>query len=98
MCIWLIVLILRYPSLDYVSPLSLGKIHAIGQATGNGWRKVFNVYAKIVFALNVDALVSLKGCKNWQQYRAFALLQYASNTKLVFSEPVINDVIHIIMG
>lgn len=94
-----------YPSLDHVCPLSLGEIHAIGQATGNGWRKVFNVYAKLIFALNVDNLVSLKGCESWQGYRDHVLLQNTSNTKLVFSEPVINDVthqnsnvMHIIMG
>ncbi len=44
----------EYSNLDIVSSLSSGEIHGIGQACGNGWRKVFNVYAKLVFALNLS--------------------------------------------
>ncbi|MBT1444560.1 hypothetical protein KJI95_08455 [Shewanella sp. JM162201] len=31
-----------------------GEIAAIGQACGNGWRKVFNVYAKLLWALATE--------------------------------------------
>lgn len=94
----------EYPSIDCVNPLSAGEIHAIGQACGNGWRKVFNVYAKLVFALNLDDLVSLQGTQSWQSYRDSALLQPSSNTSLLFSPPQITDTdigsheVHIIMG
>ncbi|MFT6991806.1 MAG: hypothetical protein ACJASL_003800, partial [Paraglaciecola sp.] len=95
----------EYPNLDYVNPLSSGEINAIGQACGNGWRKVFNVYAKLVFALNKETIVSLQGSQSWQAFRDHVLLQNASNTSLLFSTPLLADVInqnshviHIIMG
>jgi hypothetical protein len=94
-----------FPSLDFVNPLRLGEIHGIGQACGNGWRKVFNVYAKLVFALNTHDMVSLQGAQSWQRFRDHALLQNASNTSLLFSPPQTpeftasnNHVVHIIMG
>jgi hypothetical protein len=95
----------EYPSLDFVNPLTAGEINAIGQSCGNGWRKVFNVYAKLVFGLNVDNIVSLQGTDSWQSYRDNALLQISSNTSLLFSTPQLTQVegigshvVHIIMG
>jgi len=94
-----------YLNLDSVNPLSTGEIHAIGQACGNGWRKVFNVYAKLLFALNAENIVSLQRAQSWQNYRDHALLQASSNTSLLFSPPKIshvegkdNKAIHLIMG
>ena len=94
-----------YPSVDHVNPLSTGEIHAIGQDCGNGWRKVFNVYAKLVFALNAEDLVSLQGAQSWQSYRDNSLLQDSCNTSLLFLAPQLVAVknksshgIHIIMG
>ncbi|MGK0269121.1 MAG: hypothetical protein ACI8Y3_001740 [Paraglaciecola sp.] len=93
----------EYSNLDIVSSLSSGEIHGIGQACGNGWRKVFNVYAKLVFALNDKNIVSLQGAKSWQNYRDNALLQNLSNTSLLFSKPILTDVVythmmHVVMG
>lgn len=95
----------EYPSLDFISPVSAGEINAIGQSCGNGWRKVFNVYAKLVFGLNVDNIVSLQSTQSWQSFRDSALLQLSSNTSLLFSTPqftqgedVGRHVVHIIMG
>jgi hypothetical protein len=59
----------EYSSLGCIKPLSSGEIHAIGLACGNGWRKVFNVYAKLLFALNDENTVSLQG----HHFSAFAL-------------------------
>jgi hypothetical protein len=98
-----------YPSLDSVNPLYAGEIHDIGQACGNGWRKVFNVYAKLVFALNKENIVSLQGAQSWQQYRDHALLQNLSNTNLLFCAPQLThvkdkdkdknyNVLHFVMG
>ena len=39
------------PCKDQFRALKVGDVYAIGQACGNGWRKVFNVYAKLVYAL-----------------------------------------------
>lgn len=95
----------NYPDLDFVNPMSSGEIYAIAQTCGNGWRKVFNVYAKLVFALNAEYWVSLRGIQNWQNFRDKVLLQHASNTSLLFSPPATaelqdknNHVVHIVMG
>ena len=95
----------EYSSVNRVSPLSAGEIHAISQACGNGWRKVFNVYAKLVFALNAENIVSLQRAQSWQNYRDHALLQSSSNTSLLYSPPQFSEVkdknsnpVHIIMG
>jgi hypothetical protein len=94
-----------FSNLDSVNPLSTGEIHAIGQACGNGWRKVFNVYAKLVFALNLDNVASLQGAQSWQSFRDNTLLQHSSNTSLLFSNPQFSqkedknsDEVHVIMG
>jgi len=95
----------EYLNLEYIQPLSAGEIHAIGQACGNGWRKVFNVYAKLLFALNAESIVSLQGSHNWQYFREHVLLQNLSNTSLLFSAPQLtndkdinSNIVHIIMG
>jgi hypothetical protein len=78
-------------------PLEKNEIYACGQACGNGWRKVFNVYAKVVYATGISALMVPAPYKNdkcppasWQAYRDTVLLQKNSNTALVFS-PINND-------
>jgi hypothetical protein len=77
----------EYLNLLTVKPLAVGEIQGIGQAYGNGWRKVFNVYAKLVFALNTHDIVSLHGAQSWQNFRENTLLQSSSNTSLMFSSP-----------
>lgn len=95
----------EYSSNGGIKPLSAGEIYAIGLACGNGWRKVFNVYAKLLFALNAENIVSLQGAKSWQDFREHVLLQNSSNTSLLFLPPQLNNikqqnsnVVHIIMG
>ncbi len=90
--------------LTNVRPLQLGDIAAIGQACGNGWRKVFNVYAKLVFALNMPSLVNVAQYDNWQSYRDNHLLRAKSNTSLRFTSPDLSSTglvthgWHIVMG
>jgi hypothetical protein len=88
--------------LQHVQPLLSGEIAAIGKMCGNGWRKIFNLYAKLVFALPVGLVSKAKSGENWQTYRDDLLLQQASNTALIFSPPQFeseNDSrLHIIMG
>jgi hypothetical protein len=81
-------------------PLETGDIFNCGKACGNGWRKVFNVYAKLVFALSEPSLLKLNDYSNWQHYRDRTLLQNASNTALIFAEPESLDSMgmNIIMG
>jgi hypothetical protein len=91
-----------FPVLTTNQTLIKGDIIAIGQACGNGWRKVFNVYAKLVYALNHDHIVSLQDTQSWQEYRDQCLLQAESNTALIFSTPVfdsaVDNSLKIIMG
>ena len=71
---------------DKAHPVSQGEIYACGQACGNGWRKVFNVYAKLVFAYASENLgTSDYNC--WQDYRDQKLLQLNSGTSLMFTAP-----------
>jgi len=70
-----------------VLALQQGEIAAISSACGNGWRKVFNVYAKLVFALPPSHFRHFKQAEyaNWQSYRDQCLLRSGSQTALMFS-------------
>jgi hypothetical protein len=84
--------------------LQKGEIAAVGQACGNGWRKVFNVYAKLMFALSSELSIGMQANEfsDWQAYREQRLLQQNSNTALMFNDyqaiPADSVVLHIIMG
>lgn len=70
-----------YQNLNSVKPLIPDEINHICQETGNHWRKVFNVYAKLLFELSADKFSS------WQQLRDEQLLQANSQHCLLFSAP-----------
>ena len=76
------------------------EIYECGKACGNGWRKVFNVYAKLIYALSSPLFIDKKDYKSWQDYRDNKLLQKGSNTALIFSQPksFSKSNINIIMG
>ncbi|QJR80388.1 hypothetical protein CA267_006165 [Alteromonas pelagimontana] len=82
-----------------IRPLKTREIYDIGQACGNGWRKVFNVYAKLLYALSCGA-INGHSYQSWQQYRDNALLQESSATALLFSAPDFThaNALHMIMG
>lgn len=90
----------QYNHLSDVSALSNGQIDTINQACGNGWRKVFNVYAKVLFALPSEHYQFAKLAPTWQQYRDSQLLQSDSQTALLFSPVALtnNSSLHIIAG
>lgn len=91
----------EYQNLDYVLPLVGGEIASINQACGNGWRKVFNVYAKVLFALDKAQFEFSKHTKTWQTYRDKYLLQGQDSTALLFSAPELisgKNKLHIICG
>lgn len=77
----------EYASLHQIVSLQNGDIADIGTACGNGWRKVFNVYAKLLYALNKEDFDFSLLAPTWQQYRDQFLLQQGSGTALVFSPP-----------
>ncbi|MBU1310055.1 MAG: hypothetical protein KKE30_11045 [Gammaproteobacteria bacterium] len=91
----------EYASLQTVQPLDGGEIEAINRACGNGWRKVFNVYAKLLFALDKTQFGFSQQATSWQQFRDRYLLQRHSNTALRFNAPQLDDIesnVHIIAG
>ena len=87
--------------LQTCQPLVADEIHVIGQTCGNGWRKVFNVYAKLIDTLPLTAFNLGQQQTSWQAYRDEQLLQSGSQAALLFSPPI-NEAnspqYHIIMG
>ncbi len=77
----------EYAGLSGVQPLHSGEIALINQSCGNGWRKVFNVYAKLLFALDCRQYSFQQQASSWQAYRDTQLLQAGSGTALLFSAP-----------
>jgi hypothetical protein len=71
----------EFESLVYFRPLQVGEISYIAAQTGNHWRKIFNIYAKLMFELMPE------GFATWQDYRDTCLLQAGSQTGLLFSDP-----------
>ena len=65
----------EYKALEEITPVTTGEISAIGQQCGNGWRKVFNVYAKLLFALDKEQFGFTKLAATWQAYRDRFLFQ-----------------------
>lgn len=76
---------------DAVLPLISGEVKAIGDHCGNGWRKVFNVYAKLVFAMGRKHFRFQCNFKSWQEYREGELLQDHSSTLLCFMPPTFDS-------
>ncbi|WP_371372540.1 DUF6942 family protein [Thalassotalea aquiviva] len=86
----------QYQQLTTLHNLQDSEISFIGQQTGNHWRKIFNVFAKIVFALAKTQHSS------WQQLRDDYLLQTGSGLALLFNPKVITKldkgIIKLVMG
>lgn len=91
----------EYADMQALQPLQRGEIELINRACGNGWRKVFNVYAKLLFALDAKQFSFVNQANSWQLFRDQHLLQAHSNTALWFSAPRLSGdsrKIHIIAG
>lgn len=90
----------EYHNLQSVQSLSKGEIDIINQACGNGWRKVFNVYAKILAEWQHPDH-NFTNFKRWQDYRDKVLLQGHSQEALLFSPPNFSEKkykFHVIAG
>lgn len=91
----------EYQQLTVISALTSSEIGAINTACGNGWRKVFNVYAKLLYALDRKNFNYSTFATTWQKYRDCFLLQHNSQTALLFSPPHTStncNALHIICG
>ncbi|WDE00004.1 DUF6942 family protein [Thalassomonas actiniarum] len=74
----------QYQELSSLTAMKPGEIKTIADLTGNHWRKIFNVYAKLWQQLH-------PGCAgSWQQFRDEELLQAHSQQALLFSPPDFN--------
>ena len=93
-----------YDQLAEPLPLQAGEVYSIAQHTGNHWRKIFNVYAKLMHAFleqapqiktndtRLNALLSTwEPHATWQSYRDAVLLQQGSCVQLRFSAPVAKE-------
>ena len=89
----------EYPTRNFLAPLNSGELAHIVANTSNHWRKLFNVYAKLIFALgqqkNLDEYP-----ESWQLYRDRYLFQAAGKEALLFSPPDFSapDCVHIVAG
>ncbi len=68
-----------------VTPIDIHIINSINAECGNGWRKVFNVYAKWIFSLCEGLAISK--ATTWQSYRDEQLLTAQGDTALWFAPP-----------
>jgi len=83
-----------YQTLSSLTALSPLERENIVLQTSNHWRKIFNVFAKLMFALDTC------GYKRWQCYRDKHLLQAHSHEALMFSPPKMSgaNVVHVVAG
>lgn len=91
----------QYQQLFDCEAMQQGNIDLIYQHCGNGWRKLFNVYAKLLCVLDPKLFSFPTQASSWQQYRDQFLLQQASDTALLFDMPQLNladNTIHLIAG
>ena len=70
-----------YQELTQVKAMKKGDIKMIADLTGNHWRKIFNVFAKLLFELQPQQYPT------WQALRDEHLLQANSDQLLLFSPP-----------
>nr|WP_325050529.1 hypothetical protein [Pseudoalteromonas sp. T1lg75] len=88
--------LVEFQQLDTLLALDKEAIEKINAEAGNGWRKVFNVYAKWLFALH-GAQGMVGELESWQQLRDQLLLRQHSNTALLFSTPEFdNQALHVL--
>lgn len=73
----------EYQQLHYRKLMTYEDILDINRQAGNGWRKIFNVYAKFLFEL-CPVLPAM--FTTWQEFREQALLQSQSNHCLLMSQ------------
>ena len=76
-----------YQQRNNLLSMEFGEIDEIARLTGNHWRKIFNVYAKLMFALLSSNNCLANDISTWQIYRDKSLLQHNSATALLFSKP-----------
>ena len=90
----------KYKNSNIIQYLEEGELNFINDQCGNGWRKVFNVYAKFLFNWQHPDH-NFTNFKTWQEYRDKQLLQAQCQEALLFSRPQLKNTqykYHIIAG
>ena len=94
----LILYIDKRPELDFceslrdLEELKPNQLEEI-KATGNHWRKILNIFAKLAFAMDS------KSCDTWQAYRDDKLLTEQGDEALLFQDALVDsEAIHLIRG
>lgn len=75
----------EYCEREVLIPAVEGEIARIAGETGNHWRKVFNVYAKLAFILEGNSFPT------WQSYRDDFLLRKESKQALLFDKEIVTE-------
>jgi len=75
----------EYQILEDLIPAIEGELSRIGRETGNHWRKIIDLYAKLGFSLNSE------GHMTWQSYRDCFLLTSASHQALLFDDHIVTE-------
>jgi len=73
----------EYKSLGCLKPAGDGELIRIGRETGNHWRKIINIYAKLCFSLDPADFMT------WQSYRDSFLLSKHSRQALLFDDYIV---------
>ena len=73
----------EYLQRESLVPATEGELANIGRETGNHWRKVINIYAKLGF------LLYSQGYSTWQDYREKFLLTEGSQQVLLFNGSIV---------
>jgi hypothetical protein len=82
----------EYLRTEVIDQLPAGEIKRIADETGNHWRKIFNVYAKLMYSLaEVTDDPLLLNYNRWQVYRDQALLQQGSDTELHLGSSIMEN-------
>ena len=88
-----------YQHLCSIIPMQASDLQQIYLECGNGWRKIFNVYAKLLFTLPVEHFAFQSQAASWQQFRDEQLLQTHGNNALFFDAPKLGHCgFHLIAG
>ena len=80
---------------EQLVPVMEGELTRIGHETGNHWRKIINIYAKLGHLLDPQNFAT------WQTYRDGFLLTNVSQQALLFNSALVNngqDCISLICG
>jgi len=84
-----------YKNKRFLKNVCIGRIPQIIDETGNHWRKIFSIYSKIAYSLNIEA------ADKWQTYRDEILLTKNSSEIICFSSSLLKideKTVHIISG